>query len=204
MMNDLIVPIISAIVGVGGTLLTIWYKHKLSSKRLEEEHICPIETCITEDGLVLGKLKDILQEVNGDRLSIFSFHNGGKYYSGKSMQKMSMSYEECDNGISSTMMQKQNIPVSACITTLKPLMETGICGWSDTKDHPEGLCKHHLKVDGVKSTYSWSIIDIYSNIIGVLRLDYVKRKTTLSDSDQEKLNLLATQLPGYLYSHNTK
>ena len=120
------------------------------------------------------------------------------------MQKMSMSYEECDNGISSTMMQKQNIPVSACITTLKPLMETGICGWSDTKDHPEGLCKHHLKVDGVKSTYSWSIIDIYSNIIGVLRLDYVKRKTTLSDSDQEKLKLLATQLPGYLHVNKIK
>jgi hypothetical protein len=120
------------------------------------------------------------------------------------MQKMSMSYEECDNGISSTMMNKQNIPVSACITTLKPLMETGLCGWADTKDHPEGLCKHHLRTDGVKSTYNWSIVDIHSNIIGVLRLDYVKRKTTLNDNDQEKLKLLATQLPGYLYSQNVK
>ena len=204
MMNDLIVPIISAIVGVGGTLLTIWYKHKLASKKLEEEHICPIGVCVSEDELVLSKLKDILQEVNGDRVSIFSFHNGGTYYSGKSMQKMSMSYEECDNGISSTMMNKQNIPVSACITTLKPLMENGEFKCVDTKDYPEGLCKHHLRSDGVKSTYNWSVVDIHSNIIGVLRLDYVKRKTTLSDSDQEKLNLLATQLPGYLYSHNTK
>lgn len=204
MMDDLIVPIISAIVGVGGTLLTMWYKHKLSSKRIEDQHICPIETCVLEDGLVLAKLKDVLQEVNGDRLSIFSFHNGGTYYSGKSMQKMSMSYEECDNGISSTMMNKQNIPVSACITTLKPLMANGEYNCVDTKDHPEGLCKHHLKEDGVKSTYSWSIIDIYSNIIGVLRLDYVKRKTTLSDGDKEKLNLLATQLPGYLHVNKIK
>jgi hypothetical protein len=203
-MNDLIIPTISAIIGVGGTLLTIWYKHRLVSKRLEEQHVCPIEKCVSEDELVLGKLKDVLQEVHGDRLSIFSFHNGGTYYSGKSMQKMSMSYEECDNGISSTMMNKQNIPVSACITTLKPLMENGLCMWADTKDHPEGLCKHHLKVDGVKSTYSWSIIDIHSNIIGVLRLDYVKRKTTLSDNDQEKLKLLATQLPGYLYISKLK
>ncbi len=204
MIDDLIIPTISAIIGVGGTLLTIWYKHRLANNRLEEQRICPIEKCVSEDELVLGKLKDVLQEVNGDRLSIFSFHNGGTYYSGKSMQKMSMSYEECDNGISSTMMNKQNIPVSACITTLKPLMANGEYNCVDTKDYPEGLCKHHLKTDGVKSTYNWPIVDIHSNIIGVLRLDYVKRKTTLSDNDQEELKLLATQLPGYLYINKLK
>jgi len=204
MMDDLIIPALTATIGIVGTLLTMWYKHKLTIKRLEDEHICPIGACISEDELVLAKLRDILQEVNGDRVSIFSFHNGGTYYSGKSMQKMSMSYEECDNGISSTMMNKQNIPVSACITTLKPLMSNGKYCCIDTKDYPEGLCKHHLKVDGVKSTYNWQIVDIHMNIIGILRLDYVKRKTTLSGDDHEKLKLLATQLPGYLYSHNLK
>ena len=114
------------------------------------------------------------------------------------MQKMSMSYEQIDNGISSTMMAKQNIPVSACITTIQPLMDNGEFWCADTKQYPDGLCKHHLLVDGVKSTYAWPIIDLHKNIIGILRVDYVKRKTTLKEEDTDLLKQLALQLPGYL------
>tara|TARA_R110000751_G_scaffold46390_2_gene104464 strand:+ start:414 stop:1022 length:609 start_codon:yes stop_codon:yes gene_type:complete len=199
-MEQYILPIATAVIGIAGTLLAIWYKHKLDLDKLEEDHECPIGVCVHEDELVIEKLREILNVIRADRISIFSFHNGGTYYSGKSMQKMSMSYEEIDNGISSTMMAKQNIPVSACITTLKPLMENGEFWCIDTKDYPEGLCKHHLNQEGVKSTYNWPIIDLHNNIIGVLRVDYVKRKTRISDEDHELLKQLALQLPGYLAS----
>ena len=127
-----------------------------------------------------------------------SFHNGSTYYSGKSMQKMSMTYEECNNGISSVMLDKQNIPVSACITTLKPLIENGEFYCVDTKDYPEGLCKYHIENDGVKSTYEYPVVDLHKNIIGVLSVDFVKRKTILTDDNHDLLKLLSAQLPGYL------
>jgi len=203
-MVELITPIVTAVIGIGGTLVAIKYKHRLAQKRLEEEHICPIGECISEDVLVIGKLKDVLDETTADRISIYSFHNGGTFYSGKSMQKMSMSYEECDNGISSVMLNKQDIPVSACITTLRPLMENGEFYCVDTNDYPEGLCKYHLKNDGVKSTYKYPIIDLHRNAIGVLSLDFVKRKTRLDDEDHDSLKLLASQLPGYLGGHTIK
>ena len=169
-----------------------------------EQRTCPIGTCITEDTAVIGKLRDVLNILNADRVCIFSFHNGGTFYSGKSMQKMSMSYEEIDNGISSIIMNKQDIPVSACITTIKPLIENGEFYCQDTKEYPEGLCKYHLKNDGVKSTYQYPVIDLHQNAIGVLRVDYVKRKTKLSDEDNDELKLLATQLPGYLFTERKK
>tara|TARA_R110000772_G_C13281710_1_gene437202 strand:- start:1370 stop:1987 length:618 start_codon:yes stop_codon:yes gene_type:complete len=197
---ELITPIVTASVGIIGTLVAIKYKHKLSQKRLKEEQTCPIGACIKEDTAVLNKLKDVLATTNADRLCIFSFHNGGHYYSGKSMQKMSMSYEELDNGISSIQLDKQNIPVSACMTTLEPLMSNGEFYNMDTKQYPEGLCKYHLLKDGVKSTYYWPIIDIDNNAIGMLRLDYVKRKTKISLEDQNLMEVLSKQLPGYLSS----
>ena len=199
-MEPYIIPTLTAITGIAGTLITIWYKHKLGLKKLEREqaHDCPITTCLVEDELVIDRLREILEDIKCDRISIFSFHNGGKYYSGKSVQKMSMSYEQTNSGISSTMMVKQNIPVSACISTLRPLMENGEFGCVDTKNYPEGLCKHHLKVDGVKSTYNWPIVDLYNNIIGLLRVDYVKKKTVLGVENQEKLKQFSLQLPGYL------
>ena len=196
------IPIITTFIGSAATLAAIKYKHKLAQKRIdEEEHTCPIGECVSEDILVIDKLREVLSEINADRIAIFSFHNGGEYYSGKSMQKMSMSYEECDAGISSVMLSKQNIPVSAAISTLRPLMQNGEFYCVDVKDYPEGLCKYHLKNDGVKSTYKYPIIDLHKNAIGILCVDFVKRKTRLDDEDHELLKLLSAQLPGYLAGH---
>ena len=195
------VPIITTFIGAAATIVAIKYKHKLMQRRLESEHECQVGACVSEDILVIEKLRATLSEINADRISIISFHNGGTYYSGKSMQKMSVSYEECDAGISNTMMEKQDMPVSACITTLGPLMANGEFHCIDTKDYPEGLCKHHLKNDGVKSTYKYPIIDLHFNAIAILAVDFVKRKTRLSDDDHELLKLLSAQLPGYLAGH---
>jgi hypothetical protein len=198
-MSDIYLGIVTALIGVGGTLITLWYKHKLESrKKAVDDQRCPISECIVEDTLIMTKLKDVLDEIDADRICIFSFHNGGHYYSGKSMQKMSMSYEQTDNGISSIQLEKQNIPVSACLVSVKPTLENGSFNFYDTQSYPEGLCKYYLLKDGVKSTYQWPIIDLSNNAIGIVRIDFVKSKTGLSDDDAEKLQLLAKQLPGYL------
>lgn len=200
---NILIPVITTLIGSITTLFVIWYKHKLDKEKRTND-ICQVVECINEDIAVLEKLKDVLASTNADRICIFSFHNGGYYYSGKSMQKMSMSYEQVDNGVSSIQLSKQNIPVSACMSTLQPLMENREFYNPDTSKYPEGLCKYHLLEDGVKSTYYWPIIDINDNAIGALRLDYVKRKTKLSKEDQSSLEILSSLLPGYLMSTNNK
>jgi len=87
---DVLIPILTTLIGSITTLGVIWYKNKLEKQRLEADHTCPIGECISEDTLVIEKLREILDETHGDRISIYSFHNGGTFYSGKSMQKMSM------------------------------------------------------------------------------------------------------------------
>lgn len=196
-MLSVLIPVLTTLIGAGTTLIVIWYKNKLDTDKNNLE-ICQVSECILEDTAVLEKLKEVLDLTHSDRICIFSFHNGGYYYSGKSMQKMSMSYEQVDNGVSSIQLSKQDIPVSACMTTLQPLMLNGEFWSADTKQYPEGLCKYNLLEDGVKSTYYWPIIDINNNAIGMLRLDYVKRKTKLAREDQASLELLSKQLPGYL------
>ena len=197
MITEIWVPIITTVIGSITTLLVIHYKHKLDrSKRDSKE--CPIESAIAEDTIILSKLKEVLDDISADRICIFSFHNGGHYYSGKSMQKMSMSYEQTDNGISSIQLDKQNIPVSACLTTVKPTLEHGAFNFYDTQTYPDGLCKYYLLKDGVKSTFHLPIFDLSDNAIGIVRIDFVKNKTGLSDEDAEKLRSLAKQLPGYL------
>ena len=197
MITEIWVPIITTVIGSITTLLVIHYKHKLDRSKRDSKD-CPIGSAIAEDTLILSKLKEVLDDISADRICIFSFHNGGHYYSGKSMQKMSMSYEQTDNGISSIQLDKQNIPVSACLVTIKPTLEHGAFNFYDTQTYPDGLCKYYLLKDGVKSTFQWPIFDISDNAIGIVRIDFVKKKTGLSDEDSEKLRSLAKQLPGYL------
>ena len=194
---DILIPVITTVIGSITTLFVIWYKHRLSIQASHKKE-GPIEKCVGEDVKIIENLKEISKELGADRVSIFSFHNGGQFYSGKSMQKMSISYEVVSEGIASIQLEKQNIPVSACVTTLKPLVDYGEFHCCDIKEYPEGLCKYHLVKDGVKSTYQYAIMDLEDKAIGMIRMDYVKKGKWLNDEQFEALRIFSLKLPGYL------
>ena len=191
------IPVITALIASITTLGVIWLKHYLKEKASHAKE-GPIEKCVGEDVEIVENLKEISKELGADRVSIFSFHNGGQFYSGKSMQKMSISYEVVSEGIASIQLDKQNIPVSACVTTLKPLVDYGEFHCRRIKEYPDGLCKYHLEKDGIKSTYGYAIMDLEDKAIGMLRMDYVKKEKWLNDDEFEALRTFALKLPGYL------
>ena len=203
-MSELIVPVVTAIIGIFGTLLALWYRNKLEKAKLEKAKLdmeCPIGKCVMEDAELLNKLEEILKEIKSDRISIYSYHNGGEYYSGKSMQKMSVSYEVVARGIARVQTERQSIPVSAAISTLKPVMVDKIMHFPNIKDYPESICKYKLIEDGVKSTYQWAIFDLHKRAIGMLRVDYIKKSKALSDDILNKITLNVIKMPGYLSGH---
>ena len=196
-MLEVLIPVLTTLIGVVGTLGTIWLKHYLDSRKKQSE--CIIDRTIKEDSEIITKLENIKDEIGADRVSVFSFHNGGEYYSGKSMQKLSCSYEVVRPGVSRTQLEMQNIPVSACLTTLQPLMENREFHCYDVeKNYPESACKYKLLENGVKSTYQYAIFDLNKKAIGVLRSDFVLDKEELSDDAHKSLKYTAIKLSGYL------
>lgn len=196
-MSDIYLGTLTALIGVIGTLTAIWFKYYLD--REKNKHICIIDQTIREDGELLGKLEDIMSELSADRISIFSFHNGGEYYAGKSMQKLSCSYEVVMPGVSRTQLDLQNIPVSACLTNIRPLINDKEYHCYDVKrDYPESFCKYKLTESGVKSVYQFAIFDLNKNAIGIIRADYITKKVKLTKEVLETLHYLAIKLPGYL------
>ena len=196
-MLEVLIPVLTALVGVFGTLGAIWLKYFLESRKKSTE--CIIDRTIKEDTEIIAKLEDVKNEIGADRVSIFSFHNGGEYYSGKSMQKLSCSYEVVTPGVSRTQLDMQNIPVSACLTTLQPLMENKEFHCRDVeKNYPESACKYKLLENGVKSTYQYAIFDLNKKAIGILRADFVLEKEDISDDAHKSLKYTAIKLSGYL------
>lgn len=201
-MEDVWLGIVTTILGIGGTLAAIWLKHYLERKK-QENAKCPVECAVEENQEILSRLSEIRLETKADRVSIFSFHNGGEYYSGKSMQKLSCSYEVVTPGVSRQQIALQNIPVSACHVTLQHLMENKEFHCYDVdENYPESGCKLALQEFGVKSTYQYCVFDLNKRPIGILRADFVLDKAQLSDQSHDALKYTAIKLSGYLIGKN--
>lgn len=197
-MEDIVLGIGTAIVGVVGTLSAIWLKHYLERRRRVEGE-CIVHQTVREDNEIITRIDDMIDEVEADRISVFQFHNGGEYYSGKGMQKLSCTYESVKPGVSRTQLDMQNVPVSACYATLEKLMEDREFHCIDVEaDYPASACKHLLLESGVKSTYQYAIFNLDGKAIGLLRADFVLDANKLKKSADDALRFFAIKLSGYL------
>jgi len=196
-MESVLLGILTTVLGIIGTLSAIWLKYYLDKKAKARE--CVVQRTVDEDSEILDRLEELKDEIGADRISIFSFHNGGEYYSGRSMQKLSCSYEVVQPGIARHQMRLQNVPVSACLTTIKHLIERKefLC-YDVDKDFPESGCKSYLIEYGVKSTYQYAIFDLNRRAIGILRADFVLDKEKINTKETDALRYTAIKLSGYL------
>lgn len=198
-MLEILIPVLTAVIGVGGTLTAIWLKHYLEARRKKDD--CIIDRTVKEDTEVITRLEEVRDEIDADRISIYSFHNGGEYYSGKSMQKLSCTYEVVQPGVSRTQLDMQNIPVSACLVTLQNLMENKEFHCVDVEtNYPESACKYQLIENGVKSTYQYAIFNLDRKAIGIIRADFVGDIHELTEEEEKILKYSAIKLSGYLLS----
>ena len=197
MASEIWVPLLTALVGSIGTVLSIKYRHNLQLKR--ERAKCHVQEAVEQDGELLGKLDELRENVGASRACIYQFHNGGEYYTGRSMQKFSMTYETVSNGISRNIKERQGIPVSACNETLRKLIKDRRLYCIDVKkDMPESLCKYVALEDGTKSMYKWAIYDLEKRALGYLQIDFVSKKKNLSEADIQDLEMSAIKIAGYL------
>ena len=197
MASEIWVPILTAIIGAVATVLSIRYRHNLQLKK--EQIKCQVQEAVEVDTELLSKLDELRNEVGASRACIYQFHNGGEYYTGRSMQKISMTYETVKAGISRNINFRQNVPVSACNETLANLIRDRRLYYPDVKNTmPESLCKFYAIEDGTKSMYKWAIYDLDKRALGYLQVDFVGKKKTLSDDDIQDLEMSAIKLAGYL------
>ena len=197
MSTEVWVPILTTIIGAVATLIAVRYKHRLEIRKMEKE--CPVVDAVENDTELIGKINDLLEVSGADRACIYQFHNGGEYYTGRSMQKISMTYETVKAGISHLQIDRQNIPVSACNASLSPMVKERRLLINDVeKDMEDSLCKFYATDAGTKSMYKFTIYDLQKRAIGYFQVDYVTRKKKISEEIIQDLEMAAIKIAGYL------
>jgi hypothetical protein len=191
---------IAFITGVISPVTILFLKTKLSKK---EKPDMVTEALIVGE-LVTNKIEEIREEINADRVWVTQFHNGGHFYpTGKSIAKFSIIYETVNTGVSSIQTNFQNIPVNLFSKSLNRLVSVNTIEISDYKD--ETISTYGLKYiaeeSGCKSTYLFAIKTIDDRFIGVMGVDYTKRKTKLDVDVINDTMIHATTLGGVLMNH---
>lgn len=99
--------IISSLVTLFGVFLSWFLKYKYGEYKHKK-----ITREISQSKLVQTILEQQLNEYGAQRAFIFQRHNGGKYGTGKSMNKLSTTFEALEDGVSTEFKEYQNLPIS--------------------------------------------------------------------------------------------
>jgi hypothetical protein len=110
--STVIQTLITAIASVVVALVTAGYFRKTSEKNKEEKSRGKLMEQIQRDELVHFTLREIRRKFNSDRVYIIQFHNGGSFYTQIPMQKASITYERCSDGLEKFSERFQNILIS--------------------------------------------------------------------------------------------
>lgn len=199
----LLVTTISAIVG---PIVVAKYKHYLYNKSKKED---PIVSSIKVNMLVEEQLEQLKNELDGCRVWLSQFHNGGNFYpTGKSIQKFSIFHEITKLGVDSIREIYTNIPVSLFSKPLMELHENGeVLIPNYSKNESYGLSTF-AEGTGAKSSYIFALNSINDEFIGTIGIEYCNRAKNLSDEQlneaRTKAISIGTLLSTYLYETSKK
>jgi hypothetical protein len=192
--------IVAFITGILGPVILLYLKNKFEKKKTPDM----VKDALRVSELVTSKIEHIREEFSADRVWITQFHNGGHFYpTGKSMAKFSIIYESVGSNTNSVQLNFQNIPVNLFSRSINQLLENDVIEIPDFKD--ETIATYGLKYiaedTGCKSGYLFAIKTIDDKFIGVLGLDYAKRKTKLDIESINHISNHAASIGGVLMGH---
>ena len=196
--TSFIAIVVSLITAILGPIIVLWVKDKVIDK---SKTPTPMTEAINLNSLVDNQVEIILEELECDRIWIAQCHNGGNFYpTGKSMAKFSVIYETVNIGIGSIQSMFQNIQVNLFSKSINELQQNDTIQISDYKDPSIATfgLKYIAEDTGCKSGYLIAIKTIDDKFIGILGLDYSKKKTKLDVDQINHLINYATAIGGVL------
>jgi len=193
--------IVAFITGVLGPISVMYIKYLLDKRKKKPDMV--MDTLRVSE-LITQRIDHIRDEFNADRVWISQFHNGGNFYpTGRSMAKFSIMYETVSQYAGSVQSNFKNIPVNLFSRSINQLFHNDVIEIADFKD--ETIATYGLKYiaeeSGCKSAYLFAIKSIEDKFIGILAVDFTKKKTKLDMESINHLQVHASSIGGVLMTY---
>jgi hypothetical protein len=185
----IITGIFSVVVAFG----TVWIKHYLDNKKKanDEENYERISQQDIDSMLEVQEfLDDFREKWTFDRVGIFQFHNGGKFFHGIPMKKYSQTFESVSHGVSKSKEHNQSVFVTEHPSLMKHLSEKEFFS-VNAEDPVLDYIRGRVTEEGILQILSSPIRSLSGQLIGFIQLHTVKHKL-LNQYHTGYLNLKST------------
>lgn len=186
----------SIIVALG----SIWLKHYLDNKK-KENYDASHEIISQQDIDSMLEVQNFLEEFRGkwglDRVGIFQFHNGGKFFHGVPMKKYSQTFESVSHGVSKSKEHNQSVFVTEHPSLMKHLSEKEFF-YVDVHDPVLDYIRGRVTEEGILQIFSAPIRTLSGQLIGFIQLHTVKHKIDNTEDLKNEILDLVNILSGYL------
>lgn len=192
--------IITGIFSVTVAFGTVWLKHYLDNKKKvnEEQNYERISQQDIDSMLEVQEfLESFRQKWGFDRIGVFQFHNGGKFFHGIPMKKYSQTFESVSHGVSKSKEHNQSVFVTEHPSLMKHLSEKDFF-YVDADDPVLDYIRGRVTGEGILQILSSPIRSLSGQLIGFIQLHTVKHKVEISEELISEIIDLAHNLSGYL------
>ena len=168
----IIQALITSVASVIVALIGAGYFKRYNDSKKETYSKSKLMEKIRKDEIVHLALRDLRRKYNSDRIYIWQFHNGGNFYTSAPMQKTSVTYERCSDGLERKSEKFQNTIISNITSYIKDVIDMTMF-YTDIKEMDDiairGICQSY----GTQSHSGVPIYDDKEHLIGILSLDWV-------------------------------
>lgn len=150
--------------------------------------------------LINTQLNKIMDKTGANRVSCFSFHNGGKDVIGRSFQKMSMTHEAVDANTISVMGSYQNIPRMMFPILVQKIAEVGYYDISNLEDIKsiDATTYQSFYARGAHAVYIRAIKSSEGKILGFITAEFISSDPIDEGTIRESLLNKAMKISGAL------
>ena len=160
-----ITSIVVALVGAG-------FFKRYNDKKMSTESKGKLLEQIKKDEIVHLAIRDVRRRYQADRVYVWQFHNGGSFYTTSPMQKLSITYERCSQGLERKISYNQNHLITNFTSYITDVMNGEMFFPDISKMSDIGL-RSLNQSNGTKSHCAVPIYDKEGHLVAMLCLDWV-------------------------------
>lgn len=164
--------LLTSVTSIIVALVTAGYFKQMKDKKEKVKSKEKLLEQIQKDEIVHLSIREVRRRYNADRVYVWQFHNGGTFYTTSPMQKISITYERCSDGLERKADKNQNHLISNFSTYIKDIMDRNMFYPDISEMYDIGL-RSLAQSNGTKSHCAVPIYDKDSHLVALLCLDWV-------------------------------
>jgi hypothetical protein len=190
---------IAAAAVIFGVSTFTYRKIKAYKTALRHKKNNPLNT-LTKDTLIQEYIAELKIKIGADRVYVDKFHNGGDYFDGTAIKKVSRVYESCKKGVSHENQTYQNVPTTLIPTVMAMIQESvkdNVPVLKNVDDIEEGFLKNHMINASAKITVKYRL-NVGTRLVGFLGIQFCTDNITMNDDMIDNIKEAAGQVENIL------